>query len=225
MGIKHVYETAARFGIQAAAGDFAYRAARKVTELTIFKGVALTMNSVDPSFLTEDVGCRWGFLDATALRRALLRGEPLQMDVAFVDGALRKGDVCYGAVEDDRIISYGWYSIQPTAVTVLEGDMVLHFDSAYAYMYRGYTLPEHRGRRLHGIGMARALEAIVQGGARGLVSIVDARNFASLSSCYRLGYHPFGQIFCATVGGHPVTYATKGCEAYRFEIRPARAQA
>ena len=214
MNIKQVYETVHRFGLNAAAQDIAYRAASKVTEVTMLKVVSLTMDSVDPLFLTDEAGYTWGFLDAPTLHGALRRGTPLSMDASFVDGAMARGDRCYGALRDDTLVAYGWYSTQPTPVTAIADDMLFHFDSAYSYMYRGYTLPEHRGRRLHGIGMARAMEALVQGGSQGLVSIVDARNFPSLASCFRLGYRSFGQILCARIAGHDFTYATKGCAPY-----------
>src|SRR5262249_28103377 len=144
------------------------------------------------------------------------------MDAEFIDQALARGDRCYGAIDGDTIVAYGWYSTKPTPVTAISEDMVLHFDSAYAYMYRGYTLPAYRGKRLHGIGMARAMEAYVREGSRGLVSVVDAANFASLASCYRLGYRSFGQIICARIAGQYFTFATGGCEEYSFRIDPAR---
>lgn len=222
MNIKQVYETVHRFGFNAAAQDIACRAASKVTEVTILRGIRLTMDSVDPLFLADEAGYDWGFIDGATLHGALRRGAPLAMDASFIDDAIARGDRCYGALQGDTITAYGWYSTHPTPVTSVADDMIFHFDSAYAYMYRGYTLPEHRGRRLHGIGMARAMEAHAQGGSHGLVSIVDATNFASLASCFRLGYRSFGQIFCAKIAGHHLTYATKGCEPYGVFMRPAK---
>ncbi len=222
MNIKHVYETAARFGINAAAEDIACRAASKIAEVKILKGISLTMESVDPAFLAEDAGYRWGFLDAAALHGALVRGAPLPMDAAFVDEAILAGDRCYGALDGDTIVAYGWYSSRPTAVTAIADDVILHFDRSYSYMYRGYTVPEYRGKRLHGIGMARAMEALVQSGSAGLVSVVDSGNFASLASCYRLGYRSFGQIFVARVAGRCFTHETRGCEAYDLRLEQAR---
>jgi hypothetical protein len=222
MNIKQVRDTATRFGLQAAAADIAYRAARRVTEVTVLQGVTLTILGVEPKFLSDDAGCRWAFLDRDALHGALRRGNALGMDAAFIDAALGRGDRCYGALDGDDLVAYGWYSNRPTPVTSIADDMVLHFDPAYAYMYKGYTLPEHRGRRLHGIGMARALAAYVQEGARGLVSIVDAGNFASLASCYRLGYRAVGLIFHTRVAGKDFTFATHGCEEYGLRLEPAR---
>lgn len=222
MKFKHVYETAARFGINAAAEDIACRAASKIAEVKILKAICLTRESVDPAFLADDAGYHWGFLDAATLHGALLRGAPLPMDAAFIDDAILAGDRCYGALDGDALVAYGWYSNRPTAVTAIADDMILHFDPSYSYMYRGYTVPEYRGKRLHGIGMARAMEALVQGGSAGLVSVVDSGNFASLASCYRLGYRSFGQIIAVRIAGHCFTHETRGCEAYDLRLEQAR---
>lgn len=214
MNLTQVRETVNRLGLNAALQDIARRAASKVTEVTILKGVRLTMDTVDRKFLSDDAGYRWGFLDADTLRAAVRRQEGLGMDAAFVEAALLRGDRCYAALDGDVVASYGWYSTRPTAVTAISDDLVLHFDSAYAYMYRGYTLPAYRGKRLHGIGMARAMRACVEDGKKGLVSVVESSNLPSLTSCYRLGYRDFGELYCIEVAGRHYTYATRGCRAY-----------
>lgn len=218
MNIQQVREMVQRFGVKAAALDLMCRAANKVTQASILEGMVLTMESVDPGFLKDDGGCRWGFLDRATLLRLAGRGGDIGMDAAFIEAAMTKGDRCYGALDGEALAAYGWYSTRPTAVTAIADDMVLCFEPAYAYMYRGYTPSAYRGRRLHGIGMARAMKALVDEGKAGLVSCVEAGNLASLSSCQRLGYRIFGTVFCVKVSGRYVTHATSGCEAYRFRV-------
>ena len=70
----------------------------------------------------------------------------------------------------------------------------MHYDRAYRYMYSGYTLPEHRGRRLHAVGLALALRHYADRGYRGLVSCVDRTNYRSRRSCRRLGFRPCGSL-------------------------------
>src|SRR5690606_1757131 len=89
----------------------------------------------------------------------------------------------------------------------------------WVYMYKGYTLPEYRGRRLHGLGMARAMRAYVEEGKHGLVSYVDVMNEASLKSCRRMGYRELGLLFGTKVAGRWVTHAAKGCEPYGLSLR------
>lgn len=218
MNIQQIRETVRKHGFQMAAQDIACRAANRVAQVSLLHGVSLDMETVDPKFLADDAGLEWGFLDRATLERALANGGAEGMDAAFVGGALAKGDRCYGALVGETVVSYGWYSSRPTAVTAIDDDAILCFDAAYAYMYRGYTLPAYRGKRLHGIGMARAMKALVDEGQKGLVSCVEAGNFASLASCQRLGYKVFGQLLCVKRKGRFVSLATRGCKAYGMRI-------
>jgi hypothetical protein len=96
--------------------------------------------------------------------------------------------------------------------------LILHFDDRYIYMYKGFTHVEHRGQRLHAIGMTRALEAYLARGYKGIVSYVEWNNFASLRSCYRMGYTGFGSIIVARILGRYIIHASSGCKPYRFKL-------
>jgi hypothetical protein len=220
MNLAHIRSSVDKYGFPATVHDIAYRAANKLTETLVLKGMTLTMATVDPTFLKEGAEYQWGFLDRETLIRALGQGAEKDMDAGFIERALAKGDRCYGALADGKIASYGWYSTLGTEVT---SDLTLEFDPEWAYMYKGYTLPEFRGKRLHGMGMARAMKAYSDEGKKGLISYVESANFASLKSCYRMGYVDIGTIFCVKVGGSYLIHATKGCEAYgfRLEAHPA----
>jgi hypothetical protein len=106
---------------------------------------------------------------------------------------------------------YGWYSDLPTPI---DEHFVFHFDRAYTYMYGGYTLPAYRGKRLHAVGMCRALRAVTEEGKKGLISNVFSNNFASLQSVTRMGYRIFDEVYLLRAGNHCFTYATKGCRNY-----------
>jgi hypothetical protein len=112
-------------------------------------------------------------------------------------------------------VSIGWYSNKPTQVS---DELVLHFDRAWMYMYKGYTLKSHRGKRLHGVGMSRALCAYSERGFRGLISYVNSTNFESLRSTERMGYRIFGDVYIAKAIGRAVTWSTPGCAAYKFRV-------
>ncbi|MEZ4295220.1 MAG: hypothetical protein R3B70_09615 [Polyangiaceae bacterium] len=217
MNMHRVSDLVRRVGPGAAALDVAYRAANRVTEMQLLKAMSLTMDTVDRRFLEQAGKLSWGFVGEEALLRALGEGAGDDMDAAFVKAALARGDRCFGAADGELLASYGWYSTRPTPVT---DDLLLRFDGAYAYMYKGYTLPEYRGKRLHGIGMARAMAAHVAEGKRGLVSYVAATNFASLRSCHRLGYRDLGWILAVRVGGRIVTRASRSCQAFGFLVEP-----
>ena len=76
---------------------------------------------------------------------------------------------------------------------VKRGDR-LELPDDVAYMFKGFTHPTYRGRRLHAAAMALALTELGHRGVRGLISTVEWTNEASLRSCDRLGYERLGRI-------------------------------
>lgn len=219
MDIQSIKDSMSRRGVSVTIGELAYRAANKVTDVRVLCAMTLTPATVDPTFLEESAGMTWGFLDERQLERSLGQGADADMDRAFIRSALAKGDRCYGALEGDgddaRIAAYGWYSTRPTMVT---DGLELRFDADWAYMYKGYTLPAYRGRRLHGLAMARAMRAYVEEGKKGLVSYVDATNEASLKSCRRMGYRDLGHLVAAKIAGRWVTHAAKSCTPFGLAL-------
>lgn len=214
MNILQTRQVIQTHGLWAGIHDLCYRAANRVADAEVFQGMQLTLKTLDPSYL-EGSAAGWGFVERDALIAQIRRHPQVNMEEPGVLADLSRGNRCYGMIVDGLLVSYGWYSSVPTAAT---DDLLLHFDPAYAYMYHGYTIPSFRGKRLHGIGMARALAALTAEGKKGLVSYVRSNNFASLKSCYRMGYVRFGHLFAAKVNGEHVTYATPGCRAYDFRL-------
>jgi hypothetical protein len=107
-----------------------------------------------------------------------------------IDGGL---DDCFAALEEGRLAAYGWYareSIEPVHFC----GVALSYPSTVAYMYKGFTHPDYRGKRLHGAAMALALISLQSRGVTALISAVDWLNAASLKSCDRLGYVRLGRL-------------------------------
>lgn len=218
MDIQRITDSMTARGVGPTLWDLAYRAANKVTDVRVLCGMALTMDTIDPSYLDELAGMTWGFLGQEQLEASFGQGIEKNMDLDFVREVLAKGDRCYGACDGDRVVAYGWYSTRPTPVT---DGLVLRFAEGWAYMYKGYTLPEYRGRRLHGLAMARALRAYAAEGKEGLVSYVDVTNEASLRSCRRMGYRDLGLLVGANVAGRWITHASRACTPYGLALESA----
>jgi hypothetical protein len=85
-------------------------------------------------------------------------------------------------------------------------------------MFKGYTVPAQRGKRLHAVAMCQALQALANEGQRGLVSYVASNNFASLKSTARMGYRQFGDLYLVQAAGRSFTWATPGCRPYGFRV-------
>ena len=195
----------------------AFRAVNRVTDVAVLNALRITPDAIDTSALSGAARGDGRLLDADAMRRyAADPGNALPSD--FIDEAAEKGDRCAALFEGDALVSYGWYSTRPTRLMEVEGSPVLHFDPSYVYMYHAYTRPTHRGRRLHAIGTAAALEAYASEGRRGLISYVDSSNLASLKSCYRLGFHGFGHLVLLRVGQRYLWRCTPGCKKHDLRV-------
>jgi hypothetical protein len=182
----------------------------------------LYIDTPDPAFLGLDPGYEARFLSSAELDAYIAQPEYGLTD-RFVAREVAMGHECFAIQQDGRLAAYGWYATTPTHFT---DDLSVRFDRRWVYMYKGFTHPAHRGRRLHAIGMTLALTLYRARGFRGLVSIVQADNAASLASCARMGYRRFGTIYTLRLGRwlgpewrHRVfVFATPGCNAFGFRL-------
>lgn len=214
--VRKLGEDARQFGLGAAMHEVQCGALNKVIDFKILRGMTAVLDDIAPDLLTAP-GYQARFASRDELLAAAATPEvAAEMTPAFVDRALAKGDECYALFDGDRLVSFGWYSNAPTRVSA---DLVLHFDPAWIYMYKGYTLKDYRGQRLHGIGMSLTLEAYTGRGRRGLISYVKSTNYRSLRSIARMGYRIFGDVYVARLRDRTWTWASPGCTRYQFEVR------
>jgi hypothetical protein len=208
MQLKQVRDNFQRYGLAAGLHDVGKRAVNKVLPVRVLRAVLLQAAAIPCGILEHDAKLRCGFATEDEILAAC--ADELDLAEPFARDALARGDRCYGVWDGDRLVSYGWYSRRPTLISE---DERLCFDPAYVYMYKGYTLPEYRGHRLHALGMARALVAYTaEEQVRGMVSYVESHNFASLRSCHRLGYVEIGSIYLVTApGGARLSWTTGRC--------------
>lgn len=213
--VQHLRETSKHYGRAAALYDLEYRGLNHLTKVSVLRGMTAVVEDVDPRLF--DAG---PFASRFCTRSELMAAAHLDevraaMSPDFVERALSRGDECFGIFDEDRLASFGWYSSRPTNV---EDDLSLHFDPAWVYMYKGFTLGAYRGKRLHGIGMSLALREYTQRGSRGLISYVEGNNFASLRSTEKMGYKQFGAVYVARVRGKVFAWSSPGCKPYGFRV-------
>lgn len=213
-----ILSKARRHGWVPALCDTGLKALNRVTTLRILRGVYV--ERADPAFLTFPSRYQAGFLSEEQLRRYAADPES-QISQAFLDEALARGDQCFALREGETLAAYGWYAMRPTPIGI--EDLALRFGPNWVYMYKGYTHPRYRGERLHAIGMSLALEHYVSSGLRGLVSYVEATNYDSLKSCFRMNYRIFGSVLIARLLGRVHTWRTAGCAHFDFDVAPRTA--
>lgn len=195
----------------------AFRALNRVVPFKVLKG--LYLEEVEPKFLEAPGGYHGRILSDDELRRFAADPDN-ELSASFLDAAKERGDRCYAILHGDTLAAYGWYARSATPIGL--GGLTLRFRRDYVYMYKGFTHEAHRGKRLHALGMAKAMRYFQEHGCRGLVSYVESTNFASLKSCYRMGYETFGAIYLAKVGGAYYAVSSPGCARFEFSIEPPR---
>jgi hypothetical protein len=202
--------------------DAGYLTARRFMNVRVLLGMTAVLAAVDEGLLhAAPLDAR--FATRAELLKAAERPEwREQLTPKSIALALARGEECFALFDGDLLASLGWYARVPTPI---DDEMLLHFDPAWVYMHRGYTIPAYRGRRLHGMGMSLALRHYTREGANGLVSFVEFNNLQSLKSVSRMGYRIFGSIYLATVGGRPRSWSSPGCREYQFYLLPARRSA
>ena len=197
--------------------DISYNILKNLLGFRALRGMTLHPNDVNPSYELA----RTDFPGARVFRAELLRDLNPERGISqeFIDEAIKKGDWCFGFYDKDKLISYGWYSENPTKI---DQKRILHFSSDYIYMDKGFTHEDYRGARLHGFGMAAAAKIASELGKEGLISYVEANNVRSLRSCRKLGYKIFGTIFMCCLFGHWFTFRSGGCRRFDFYVEVVR---
>jgi hypothetical protein len=176
----------------------------------------ITTEKVNPKSMIIDPRFAHGFLkDAEVIMHS--EDAANELPAAFLQEAMKKGDKCYAITDRDGLAGYGWYSDQPTETDIKK--LSFTFDSSYMYMYKGLTKKNYRGQRLHAIGMSWALQRSQELGYKGLVSYVEANNFDSLKSCYRMGYKKVGSILVLNIFGKNILYHSKSCKQHKISLK------
>ena len=213
--VQHIMDTDKHFGHAAALYELEYRGVNRLVPVSVLRGMTAVLRDIDPRlFNAAPFDARFCTRDEllAAARHPEITEE---MRPDFVERALERHDECFGIFDGDRLASFGWYSSRPTSI---QADLYLHFDPTWMYMYKGFTVGAYRGKRLHGIGMSLALREYTTRGFKGLISYVEANNFASLRSTEKMGYRQFGSVYVARLGGRVVSWSTPGCKPYDFHV-------
>jgi hypothetical protein len=125
-------------------------------------------------------------------------------------------EMCFAALAGERLAAFGCY-IPEWNSGDQAGGVAMSYPADVAYMSFGFTHPDFRGARLHGLVMGLALREMSKRGITKLVSLVSWTNWASLKSCYRLGYISLGTMIA--VGGQKRAIGLYPKAAKRLGVR------
>ena len=177
----------------------------------------LSMKDINSKYLSLHNGFSGKFLSSEEIEKYFLGNDS---EFELPPNVLENRDECFAILENLEIASYGWYSKKPTAVT---GEFKISIPQNFRYMHHGYTSEKYRGKRLHAIGMSKALQILsMNKDCDGLVSVVSAENASSLVSTERLGFVPIGKIFIIAKLNRYFVFHTKNCQSAGVSLRKNR---
>ena len=147
----------------------------------------------------------------------------LDMRPDFVRSALVRGDFAIGAFEGDRLVGYAWRTF--TAAPDVDG-LWVRVDPPCHYLYKGFTLPSHRGRHIQVAIPLFSDRYFLDRGYTSEVGIVDVANFASLYNGKRLGRQKIGYAGYLKWFGRCITFRTPAVKRIGFQFfKPGRGPA
>ncbi|HZZ28017.1 MAG TPA: hypothetical protein VFE46_08440 [Pirellulales bacterium] len=190
--LKRIAETGRYYGPSGAAHWMGSRILEKLLRVQFSELLYLDADKLPSSFeLPPDFTFR--FLTPSEVAH-FVQDPSLNLAGEFVDRSASRHDLCFAVLHEERLVSYSWY-----ATRCIEGAHHLGIAMSYprdmAYMYNAFTHPSFRGRRLYGIGIALALQELQRQGIPKLITTVEGSNFASLRSCYRIGFTNLGRMW------------------------------
>jgi len=175
----------------------AYRSTQGLVDVKVAHVLWLDVARINPS-LRPDAAYTFRFLSAEEVRTFSADAKD-SLPPAMADRILAGNDFCFAALAGPRLAAFGWFALGSIEPEHNDGT-ALSFPPDVAYMYNGFTFPEFRGRRLHGLVKALGLRALADRGVSKLVSTVDWTNGASLRSNFRLGCVDLGRTGVLRLG-------------------------
>src|SRR5262249_39742094 len=123
------------------------------------------------------------------------------------DEVWAKGDMCFGIFRDRALLSYGWYSSEPT---VTSDGLMITVPRGQLYLYKAFTRPRERGQQLLALVTNLALREYLAADYAACVAYVESNNFSSLRAFSRLGARPIGRVLLVKLGRFSIVRPSRG---------------
>lgn len=106
-------------------------------------------------------------------------------------------DFCMAALAGDRLAAYAWFALGSIEAEHQRGPqphsgVAVSFPPTVAFMYKGYTHPDFRGRRLYGAVLGQGLVALEAQGIKSILSTMDWTNAPARTALGRIGFEELG---------------------------------
>jgi hypothetical protein len=211
MGLQTFVEDVRRWGF--ARATFV-RVMRRIERLLRFRTFVIHARALDPTILPDRIPDGASIRVLTEAELLHFASDPsLDMTHASIKASCARGDVCFGYVEGQTLVSYSWYSTAPTRA---EPGLWVRFAEGYSYSYKSFTLPSHRGRHLQHILLRAAEASRTAQGLRYNVDYIHVLNLPSITADRRYGNRPIGYAVIARWFGNIYPFHSPGAKRHGF---------
>jgi hypothetical protein len=179
-------------------GPLAYRAARKVMTLDVTVLVWLARQKLRLPGI-DDASVAFQFLAPGDVRRHG-RDEANGLVPEMGERIAAGNDFCFAAFCDGRLASYAWFALGSIEAEHNRGaepnsGVAVSFPADVAFLYKGFTHPDFRGRKLHGEVIGRALLELEPRGIGAMLSTTDWTNRAARRALAGIGFEELGLCY------------------------------
>jgi len=144
-----------------------------------------------------------------------IEDDTLSLSRGFVEAALERGDVAFGALDGDQLVSYMWRTL--TAAPHVDG-LWVRVDRPYCYGYKGFTHPGYRGLHLNpAISLFSDAHFLALGYTHN-IGFIDVHNLSSLATRKYKGNVAIGYAGYVKWFGRCFTYRTPSVRRTGFEF-------
>lgn len=120
------------------------------------------------------------------------------MSLEEIAGRLHRGDRCFTASTQGRIVHLRWVAVERAWCEPLGTEIPLARNAVY--LYGSFTIPEMRGRGLAMEVSKFSLRSLRQAGFQSAVAVVDDDNRNGIRSIEKAGYHSAGWLAVLRLG-------------------------
>lgn len=162
----------------------------KVLGETVYRRLTLVeLPLASPPPLREPaIALTYGFVEAGPDTLPELRGD---LTRAEIERRLARGDRCFVARHQGRIVSARWLAVGRAWIEYLGRDLDLL--PRETYLYETYTAPEYRGLSISGAAGTRLAQLLAAEGQRRIVGGIVPENRSALRTAAKTGYREAGR--------------------------------
>ena len=139
----------------------------------------------------------------------------LDLDREFIEAALERGDLAFGAFDQSVLVAYTWRST--TSAPHTHG-LWVRADRPYCYAYKSFTRRDYRGNHILPALILYSDREMLRLDFTHRIGFIAVTNFASLAIGDYIGSHTFGYAGYLEWFGRYFTFRTKALTKTGFEF-------